>query len=271
MGGLGNQLFQIFTTISYAIKNNIPFRFKNEDRVDHQRNTYWKSFLIQMDPFLIHTFPPPIHILRENGFAFHPLPLQKQTGYCLLVGYFQSYKYFHEHSDMIIRRFGFDAQKEIVFDKLQFKTDDLNRCISMHFRLGDYKQLQQYHPLMPYTYYVNALGFIQHTTPGPYTVFYFCEEVDVDAVMKTICTLQDLFPAYTFLRGEATLEDWEQMMFMSGCHHNIIANSSFSWWGAYLNRWSDKIVCYPSIWFGEAAPHDTKDLCPPEWTRIRVK
>jgi hypothetical protein len=60
------------------------------------------------------------------------------------------------------------------------------------------------------------------------------------------------------------------MLLMSLCHHNIIANSSFSWWSAYFNSWEDKIVCYPSVWFGEVAKNNTKDLCPPEWVKINV-
>ena len=57
---------------------------------------------------------------------------------------------------------------------------------------------------------------------------------------------------------------------MSCCNHNIIANSSFSWWGAYLNDNKKKIVCYPSIWFGELINHDTRDLFPENWNKINL-
>jgi hypothetical protein len=64
------------------------------------------------------------------------------------------------------------------------------------------------------------------------------------------------------------LEDWEQLLMMSSCGHNIIANSTFSWWGAYLNSNPDKIVCYPETWFGPKAQHDTLDLFPEDWIKV---
>ena len=97
---------------------------------------------------------------------------------------------------------------------------------------------------------------------------YFCEDVDIDNVKQVVNQLKSEFPQFTFVRGENTLADWEQLLLMSCCHHNIIANSSFSWWAAYFNNYADKLVCYPSVWFGPCAPHNTSDLCPPDWIKI---
>jgi hypothetical protein len=97
---------------------------------------------------------------------------------------------------------------------------------------------------------------------------YFCEEEDVEDVNETITKLKSDFPTLNFIRASNDLSDWEQMILMSSCLDNIIANSSFSWWAAYLNMNPYKIVCYPATWFGEVAGHDTRDLCPMDWNKI---
>jgi len=166
---------------------------------------------------------------------------------------------------------------------LPFPEEERAHTISMHFRLGDYKQFTDVHPILPYHYYRNSLAYLLQTVfpnpdpasapPTPITVLYFCEDEDRVVVEETIEKLKHAFtPIHSlrFYRADSSLKDWEQLLFMSCCAHHIIANSSFSWWGAYLNRHPDKVVCYPSVWFGPLAGHNTKDLLPPAWTRIPV-
>ena len=123
---------------------------------------------------------------------------------------------------------------------------------------------------MKYEYYNKALNFIQNKDTNITTILYFCEDEDVEIIMDTINLLKNDFSNLNFIRASSSLKDWEQLLLMSCCQHNIIANSSFSWWGAYFNSSADKIVCYPSVWFGEMTNHDTKDLCPQEWKRVSV-
>jgi len=275
MGGLGNQIFQIFATISYAIKSRNKIKFLNVSTLGGGsttiRNTFWNSFFNKLKPFLIENLPEHIHIVREKGFTFNELPIYEMVGNnCLIYGYFQSYKYFHENYEMISRIIGLEKMKDDIIKKINLNDEYLKNCVSMHFRLGDYKKIQDFHPLATYEYYRNSLNFIKNKSHELYNILYFCEDTDIDDVMKTINRLEKEFPDYKFMRGENKLEDWEQMLFMSCCHHNIIANSSFSWWSAYFNFWSDKIICYPSVWFGERANNNTRDLCPPQWNKISV-
>jgi hypothetical protein len=275
MGGLGNQIFQIFTTISYAIKSRNQFQFINKHQLGSGsttvRYTFWKSFFSNLKPFLKAEFPP-LHVIREKGFAYNDLlVLEMMNRDVLLFGYFQSYKYFQDNYETICKIIGVGKMKTEVLIQTGLEGKSLDKTISMHFRLGDYKKIQDFHPIASYEYYEKALTHIQKQNPGEdFIVYFFCEDEDLDDVQIKINKLVKQFPRYKFVRGDNTLADWQQMLLMSCCHHNIIANSSFSWWGAYFNSHEDKIVCYPSVWFGEKAPNDTKDLCPPEWIRIPI-
>jgi hypothetical protein len=275
MGGLGNQIFQIFATISYAIKSKNQFKFMNVKTLGACsttiRNTFWNSFFSRLKPFLIDNIPQPIHVIREKDFTFNELPLYEMIGHdALIYGYFQSYKYFQENFETICKIINLKNMKDKLIGKIEQLYDNLNlaECISIHFRIGDYKKIKHYHPIMTKEYYLKSLNLIKSKCNNNFTVIYFCEDNDLHDVMITINYLKNHFKEFTFIRGDNSLEDWEQMLFMSCCHHNVIANSSFSWWAAYFNDWRDKIVCYPSIWFGPASNNNIKDLCPNEWNKI---
>lgn len=273
MGGLGNQIFQIFATISYAIKTRNQFKFTNATSLGSGsttvRNTYWNSFFSRLKHFTTNEFPQ-LHIIREKDFTFNELPMINPSQDIMIQGYFQSYKYFEPNYEIICRMIGLEQMKDELLKKLNYNLTFLNNVISLHFRLGDYKKLQLLHPIMKKEYYSRCLDFIlkKYNKDEKFNVMYFCEDDDLNEVQITISYLSEKFPQLTFIRGENTLQDWEQMLLMSCCHHNIIANSSFSWWSAYFNSWTDKIVCYPSVWFGDIANINTKDLCPLNWTKI---
>ncbi|MCJ7802945.1 MAG: alpha-1,2-fucosyltransferase [Candidatus Marinimicrobia bacterium] len=275
MGGLGNQIFQIFATISYALKSKNKFQFLNVETLGGGsttvRSTYWSTFFSNMRPFLMSTIPA-VTVIRENGFPYNELPLREMVNRDVLIhGYFQSYKYFQDSYNVICRMIGINKMKESLLLKLDLNSAYMENTISMHFRIGDYKKIQEFHPLATYGYYERSIQHLQtHQPTNPWNVLFFCEDVDYDDVAVLINKLSNRFPNYTFTRANNTLADWEQMLLMSCCHHNIIANSSFSWWGAYFNAFVDKMVCYPSVWFGPAAKNDTRDLCPSEWTKISV-
>jgi hypothetical protein len=281
MGGLGNQLFQIFTTISYAIKTKNRFNFMALEKLGGGstiiRYTFWNTFFLNLKPFLL-TEMPPVFVIKERDFTYNELPVTEMINKNILIyGYFQSYKYFQENYSIICRIIGIENLKMKVLSKLNlFNSEYLNKDqlvynISLHFRLGDYKKLQDFHPVMTYEYYENSLSYIQtKNVDNTYRIIYFCEDADIDDVLITIDKLIIKFPDYNFVRCDNSLQDWEQMIYMSCCHHNIIANSSFSWWAAYFNSRSDKIVCYPSVWFGPSANNNTKDLCPNEWIKIEA-
>ena len=273
MGGLGNQLFQIFATISYAIKSKNKFVFLSQETLGGGsttiRYTFWNTFFSNLKTFLVKDLPV-VRVMKETGFVYNELRVSEMINQnIMLYGYFQSYKYFQSNYSTICRLIGLGKMKVALLEKLNIENHELNDTVSMHFRIGDYKKIQDYHPLATYEYYERALGFIQNLKKDiNFEIQYFCEDIDIEDVLLIINKLVIQFPSYKFVRGEKTLKDWEQMLLMSCCRHNIIANSSFSWWSAYFNFYTDKIVCYPSVWFGSKTNNDMSDLCPPEWNKI---
>lgn len=283
-GGLGNQLFQIFTVIATALATGQPFGFfKTLQNGITERPTYFTSFLHVLNNYIVpRGKQKKIHYtFEEAGFQYKPLiaPLSKffqvRKGTLLLNGYFQSYKYFDEFYHSIVRLLQLTTSVDVVRHK--FLTNmpflpDFDTAVSLHFRLGDYVKLQEYFVLLPLSYYMDAIGVIVERDPKVRTVLYFCEQQDKERVEAMIFTLSRAYPTLSFTPCLDGLQDWEEMCAMSCCAHNVIANSTFSWWGAYLNSNANKVVCYPEAWFGPAyRDKSTVDLFPPSWVKVAKK
>jgi hypothetical protein len=278
MGGLGNQLFQIFTTIAYGIRSQrkIVLPYSETLTTGKERPTYWNSFLNKLIIFTtqIQTNYSPYTFLRynEQNFKYTNIPFFEQPE-IMLFGYFQSYLYFEQEIDAILSMIQFKKHQDNIRDEFTdvLSGDKEKRLISMHFRLGDYKLNPNCHPIMPFEYYYNALSRILLKHMNNMTlckVLYFCEKEDNTYVKLVIDKLYACFPHVQFVKVGDDIDDWKQMLLMSCCHDNIIANSSFSWWGGYFNSTPDKIVCYPSVWFGPSMSSDVTDLFPPTWSKI---
>jgi len=284
MGGLGNQLFQIFATIAYAFEHGHQFVFPHSDKllVGKIRQTYWHNFLTNLTIF---TTKNPvcqfsndnlkmIPSIKELGFHYTKIQQVSANNSFSLNGYYQSYKYFEAFQDKIYAMILLTNQQKSVRTKYAKYLDGIP-TISMHFRLGDYKEKQQFHPIMPKEYYQSALTYIlnmKYSLESPVRVLYFCEKEDngiVDGVMNYIRTQFAQYSQLQIVKVEDDMEDWQQLLLMSCCSNNIIANSSFSWWGAYFNQSLDKCVCYPHTWFGPAmGAVNLEDLFPPTWQVI---
>lgn len=283
MGGLGNQLFQIFATISYGIdtKRLIIFPFTDYLTTGMQRPTYWNNFLQRLLPF---TSNNPINTysnntlyafqkLHEIGFTYNHLPHVPNKQEIILYGYFQSYKYFQHNLQALYSMIELEKQQNDV--RLEYLSGYSSSVVtvSMHFRIGDYQYIQHSHPLLPYQYYENSLIYLTIKLQNPHIhVLWFCEEQDKPIVDKIIAHLKHKFGSIQFDNVDSSIPDWKQLLIMSCCNHNIIANSSFSWWGAFMNNNKDKYVCYPYKWFGPALQHNsTVDLFLPTWSKIQYE
>jgi hypothetical protein len=268
-GGLGNQLFQIFACISYSLKIDQVFVFPNYDIIGN-RSTYWNNFLSHLKKYTISYNKLRFNYqIKEKNFHYENLPNIESniTSNFLFNGYFQSYKYFEQHYNLICNIINLNEQRENIKNKYNIQEN----TISLHFRIGDYVKYKDTHPILSISYYINAINYIKEQIKeqqNPFSIVYFFQEEDKNIVNNNISILQNKFPEITFITRPDSLEDWEEMLYMSCCQHHIIANSTFSWWGAFMNP-QEKIVCYPSKWFGPILKHDTKDLFPENWIKIK--
>jgi len=282
VGGLGNQLFKIFTVIAYSLENAQPFVFEYREKVGN-RFTYWNSFLSRLKVF---TTALPANeekysnIFRQNNVVVHAEnPTYKyveipdyQEKNVFLRGYFQSPLYFETHKEKICQIIGLSKHQMEIKNRYSHYFDDNIVYISMHFRLGDYKALPTYHPIIPYNYYESALAYItEKLSNKPIKILYFCEQEDNNNVLDSIIKLKQIPTSENveFIKVDDSIDDWKQVIIMSLCHHNIIANSTFSWWGAYFGVPSNRVVCYPNIWFGPALGQlKTSQMFPNDWQKI---
>jgi len=291
MGGLGNQLFQIYTTIALSIETKTMFNFpKNKLVSDSRNNKYWDSFLKDLNKHatIVDIKNVKLPLYKEKDFKYDKIQISqdtiKKTGGVILYGYYQSYKYFDKYYNTISQYIKLNESMQVVRNTFYKKYENKN-VISMHFRIGDYKFLQNCHPILGVEYYINSINSIKsilnrlHTDNTKWTILYFCENTDMIEVetkinkIKIKCMESELPLELEFERAnsnpESEIEDWQELLLMSCCQHNIIANSSFSWWAAYFNTNPHKIVCYPEKWFGpQLSQHNTKDLFPPSWHKI---
>ena len=278
MGGLGNQLFQIFSTMSYAFdhKYYIVFPFSKSLTTGTIRPTYWDSFLYHIDCFttacarikyensMIHKFP----MYKEQEFSYKSIPRFDNHPEILLYGYFQSYKYFIHNNEALFSLIKLNSQQDCIKQEYSTLFDTEFTCISMHFRIGDYQKIQDAHPILPYEYYENSIQHLLNNHPGNLRILYFCQDSDNHIVEPLINRLKTKFNSIEYIKVNDSIVDWKQMLIMSCCKYNIIANSTFSWWGAYFNQNPDKRVFYPYKWFGPALQHNITDLFPQDWNQI---
>lgn len=229
------------------------------------RAPYWDSVFKRLrenvDPKLM---PQTLPRYMEDGF--HYTPLKERADPFILFGYFQSYKYFDKHAEAINKKLNIRLEQELI----RTKYLKLKNTISLHFRIGDYSNVQMHYVLLKDSYYINAIEEVfERTGKTDWNIIYYCEAKDNIAVRTRMYKIKKQFPNTTFHKASDDLTDWEQLLLMSCSSHNITANSTFSWWAAYFNNNPEKIVCYPSKWFGVAnADKSTKDLFPPEWVKI---
>jgi hypothetical protein len=274
MGRLGNQMFQFASTLGIAKRLNTIARFPIENCLNYQESGPFDPSIGRCmsvkcdltDCFDIgqEYFIPQRHISQryyynENEFGYNP-GVENISGDCSLNGYFQTEKYFDEFRDSILSQFTFKSPyKDSAESYIQtIRKENKDAVIaSIHVRRGDYVMFPDHHPPCSFNYYNNAMEELRILNEN---IIYVIFSDDVEW-----CKTEFNDPDYII----SDLENpYTEMCAMSLCDHNIIANSSFSWWGAWLNKNPDKIVISPSKWFGNAMNKDTSDVYCKDWIII---
>lgn len=236
-GGLGNQMFQIAAAINLANKIGTTTEFQIDSQ-KYIKNIFSRLSNNKVDISFIYNEP-----------CFHFVMLPEHDNLCL-NGYFQSEKYFIDNVQKIKQIFAETEQISEYIDKKYSKYNLIN-CTSLHVRRGDYLKFPLIHPVCDVSYYNKALQHIDEYE----NLIIFSDDIKW-------CQENFNFKNMIFVQGE---QDYIDLYLMSRCKNNIIANSTFSWWSAWLNNNKNKKIIAPKNWFGPVGPQDVYDLIPNEW------
>jgi hypothetical protein len=257
-GNIGNSMFQLAATIGAARKKGFEIKIP-EQQLNHikEKTNYislLKGFNISL-PFITEVEIRSLkHFYKETYFHYDDR-INEIEDYTNLYGYFQSEKYFLHVKEEIKSIFNFKSQH--IFESTElFKRYNIHpeETVSLHVRRGDYIEKQYFHPLQDNNYFVGAYKIAKLKN-----ILVFSD--DIQWCRKNI-TGKNIY--YSDLSCP-----FSDLKAMSLCKNNIIVNSTFSWWAAWLNLNLDKIVVAPKIWFGPGYDqHDTKDILPLDWKKI---
>ena len=282
LGGLGNQMFQYAAARALALSRAQPllldlvafsgYKLHNGFELDRvfmidsaaTKTTDLLPVLGWRTPTLVRKvlkrslFAP----LRGAHLAIEPAPnywarLQSMESPLYMMGYWQSERYFLMQENTIRKDFVFrhalDGRNAAIAEEIAERPS-----VSVHLRRGDYLS-DKIMNVCSTDYYRSAAKYMEERIGRP---AYFVFSDDADWVRSHV----DFLPGATFIDHNKGPDSYQDMQLMSRCKHHIIANSSFSWWGAWLNPSAEKIVVAPCTWFRDGG--DDSDLVPSQWTRL---
>jgi len=286
IGGIGNQMFQYAMGRSIALRNNTNLKLDISLFKQYQLRSYRLECFNIIEEFATHEeikhLKPghdqllffclskvqqkfiPWHnrdIIFERTMSFNPAVL-KITDDAYIEGYWQSEKYFKHISHTIHNDFKFKREPDRINKDFLSIINETN-SVSLHIRRGDYisnKKTREILGFLGIDYYIRALNLIIKKVNKP-NFFIFSD--DIPWARENI---KADFP-FHFIEHNGADKEYEDLRLMSNCKHHIIANSSFSWWGAWLGSNPKKIIISPKKWFNQLKM-DIHDLIPDSWIQI---
>ncbi len=279
IGGLGNQMFQYAAGRALALRRSVEFRIDRRAFFDYKTHAFgmacFQAELNDAPPKLLpnppaegrlqrwfrKSLPAPLKVFAERSFTFDPdvLSLQDNT---YLDGYWQAENYFSDFADVIRADFTVrHAPSEANRRWLEQIVSTLS--VSLHIRRGDYvsnSSAAAVHGTCDLSYYERAVAHIRAATGIDPVLYVFSDDLDWVAANLKLPYQMNL------VRDNDAATNYEDLRLMTACRHHIIANSSFSWWGAWLDGRPDSITVAPVSWFAADTP-DARDLVPQRWVR----
>lgn len=272
-GGLGNQMFQYAAARQLALKHKTELGldvayysdqgssgvvdkrryglqhfaihgrdvvFSRSRRRAMKRLPHWCKHLFGMDP---------AQLIRQKRFEYEPFFETLPNG-VYLDGWWTSERFFKDSAEIIRTELtpigSLDATNQVEEIRRSSET------VSVHIRRGDYLTLPDHHPTVTLKYLESAMTYFSDR----YRFLVFSDKPDWCQAHLSGSNIE-------FMTDN---DEFDDLLLMSACKHHIIANSSFSWWAAWLDPNPDKIVIAPDPWFGPAYAHfETRDIIPPEW------
>lgn len=269
LGRLGNQLFQFSSALGIARKRGYGVEFPIENcslfspngPIDPKSGQMMRvkcdlldCFDIPKSYFRSISELRPSRIYSERDFKFNPevLNLPPHTD---LYGYFQDERYFKEDRGFLLSVLKFKEEYEEAGEIFVSDIDPQYQKVSLHIRRGDYTLYPNHHPVCSMNYYKSAMDKFN---PEETKFLVFSDDIEW-------CREEFKGDQFIFVDSGSPYSD---LKIMTLCDHHIIANSSYSWWGAWLNQKENKRVIAPSSWFGPAIQKDASEIYCEGWEKI---
>ncbi len=282
-GGLGNQLFQYAFAISKAQKIGRPFQLDLSSYYRQPKNVTKRKFALGFLHVNNRIYLPTNYFLRhlhnhnllqpyffvvgrlfkEKSINFNQGALN-DSSHVYFSGYWQSHKYFIDNTEIIAKSFESQLKPNDYIEDFINKISP-HETVMIHIRRGDYVSLlnaQAFHGLLNIDYYENAINYMLSKNPN-YKFLVFSDEIE-------FCKKLDIFSNLNvdFIENDVERDEWQDLYLMSYCSNQIIANSSYSWWSAWLSDskylHGNRTVIAPKKWFS-TLEYNAEDRCPSHW------
>lgn len=267
-GGLGNQMFQYAAGRALSQRISVPLTLETAE-AKFALQPFGLDAPVTEGPARNGLFNrvaknlPLMGRLVEAGYCYDDR-FERLAGSVTLDGYFQSWRYFADCDSLIRKAFAFPQTTSTRTNELSKAIGRAKTSVSIHIRRGDYlsQKAVSYHGILPGQYYTRAVQIAASLLGDDCQFFVFSDDFNW---ATELFRGKDRF----HIVDGTNVAAWEDMYLMSLCSSRIIANSSFSWWGAWLSTGGGPVIA-PRQWFGEVTMRrlNTCDLIPPDWITI---